>query len=115
MIDKRKFKDCSHCGMCKSICPVYKVFLKEKHSPRGKVLLLEKDKLDGVFFLCTTCGACTEVCPVDCELPVKVVRRYLQEEGKQTKVNKEMIEKVRKHGNPFGDGKVTSSKDLYCC
>jgi fumarate reductase (CoM/CoB) subunit B len=103
MIDKMKFKDCSKCGICKSICPVYKLFLKEKHSPRGKIILLEQDMLDGAFFLCTTCGACKEVCPVGSEIPVISVRKAICEEGRQTKANKEMLEKIKKYGNPFGE------------
>jgi hypothetical protein len=47
---------------------------------------------------------------------MKKLRSYLEKENLQTDTNKEMIENIRKFGNPFGkleEGKIP--KKLYCC
>jgi hypothetical protein len=47
---------------------------------------------------------------------MKKLRSLTEKEGLQTKENQEMIEKIRKFGNPFGkleEGKIP--KKLYCC
>lgn len=105
---------CSMCGLCKANCPVFLVRLTEKDSPRGKALLIKEDHLTGDFYNCTLCGACTVECPSDIDLELRSMRKKLVEKGKVTKANKELIEKIRKYGNPFGDGSA-DSKDLYCC
>ncbi|MCQ2957595.1 MAG: (Fe-S)-binding protein [Candidatus Gastranaerophilales bacterium] len=70
------FKDevykCSGCGLCQSVCPVYKVLKKECAVSRGKFKLLNaiinKDikfskKTLEIMELCLHCQACTEFCP----------------------------------------------------
>jgi fumarate reductase (CoM/CoB) subunit B len=102
-IDKVSIKNCSFCGMCKSVCPVFQVLLKEKISPRGKVILTKEEEIDKSFFVCTLCGACKEFCPNDISLPMIEVRRYLTLKGKNTLKNKKMLDNIRAFGNPFGE------------
>jgi len=64
--------NCSRCGTCLSICPVYKNTLDEGVSPRGKLSLIEAaankripftDKLSQKIYTCTMCNYCTKECP----------------------------------------------------
>jgi len=64
-----EFNRCAKCGMCLAQCPVYKVSLLEKASPRGKIQLAKFYK-EGRGTLseryrerCLLCGACATVCP----------------------------------------------------
>ena len=109
---------CSHCGLCKANCPVLKVMLKETVGPRGKMILIKKEILDKIFYLCSLCKACEVECPSGVETceEIRKQREKLVNEGRELESNKRMIENVRKYGNPFGkieEGKVP--KELYCC
>jgi len=55
---------CINCGLCKSICPVFKVLRDEVVSPRGKVIVLSDKVLDKVIFECTLCKGCEQRCPL---------------------------------------------------
>lgn len=110
------FENCIRCGMCKSLCPVFKALREESSSPRGHSILLSDKSLDKIVFQCNLCKACELKCPLEikiCEGILKA-REALVLKGKGLKENEEMIENIRKTGNPFGkDGK---NKDkLYCC
>ena len=63
---------CSRCGICQSVCPLYKVTRNESDVARGKLMLI--DGLMRSFFedpegvwqrldRCLLCGACAESCP----------------------------------------------------
>lgn len=113
-----KLEKCFHCGLCKANCPVYKVLLRETVSPRGKSILMQNEMLSDVFYLCTLCKACDQKCPADVEVSEEIrnSRKELVEKGIETKANKEMIENIRKYGNPFGKiekGKIPDK--MYCC
>lgn len=109
-------KKCSLCGMCKENCPVFKIMLKEKHSPRGKIMMIKEDMINDFFYMCTMCGACKQSCPSDVKIEIRTIRKELLRQGKETKANRHMIENIRKHGNPFGEVKEgVEPKDLYCC
>ena len=76
MKELESYKDdiykCSRCGLCQSVCPVFKATLNECAVSRGKFNILNgiikgdlsltknvKKYLD----LCTGCNACTDFCP----------------------------------------------------
>lgn len=107
---------CVKCGLCKSLCPVFKIIREETISPRGKAMILEKGVYDKIMYECSLCKACEEKCPAELKLcqAFKKARLVLVESGKETKENKEMIKNIRDFGNPFGklQGKA---KKLYCC
>lgn len=108
--------DCSKCGLCKAVCPIFRVTRSESFGPRCRMIQMKEDKIDPAMVYSTLCSACDAVCPVGIEISkrIKEVREKLVLEGHETEVNKRMIENIRKHGNPFGkiDGKP---KELFCC
>ena len=109
---------CVKCGMCKSLCPVFKTLRQEEYSPRGKVFLLNEKILDKIIFECNLCKACELKCPLDIKVcdAIKKAREVMVLKGKELKQNKEMIENIRKSGNPFGSSEnLKGSGKLYCC
>ena len=76
---KKEFKDyqeeiykCSRCGLCQSVCPVFKVTLNECAVSRGKFNILNgilkgdlrfSDNVKKYLDLCTGCNACKDFCP----------------------------------------------------
>ncbi len=107
---------CVRCGMCKSLCPVFKTLRQEEYSPRGKAILLNKKILDKIIFECNLCKACETKCPLDIKVcdAIKKAREAMVLKGRGLKQNEDMIKNIKKTGNPFGEinGKVDK---LYCC
>ncbi|MGM0366442.1 MAG: (Fe-S)-binding protein [Actinomycetota bacterium] len=71
-IKKDQLFNCSRCGNCLAVCPIYKQTLDESVTPRGKLSLLEAvdrgvlkytDRLSGRIYTCTMCNYCTAECP----------------------------------------------------
>lgn len=67
-----QLKTCSKCGLCQSVCPVYKITGKETIVSRGKFNLLlgllkgdlkYSKKMDEALSLCLNCKACDDFCP----------------------------------------------------
>jgi Fe-S oxidoreductase len=106
--------ECTLCGMCREVCPIFKVNKSEAASPRGKAIFRKKGLNDEIFFQCTLCGACKQACPSKVDLGLKAHRAALVNAGKDAPGSRKMIENVRKYGNPFGEGK-DEPEDLYCC
>jgi len=111
------FESCVRCGMCKELCPVFGVLKEEEVSARGKGIVLSEKIMDRVLFECTLCGMCEEKCPLGIEIcdAVRKGREAMVLMGKGLKGNKEMIENVRKFGNPFGKMTEKDKEKLYCC
>ncbi len=111
------FDSCIQCGMCKAICPVFKVLKEERVSARGKGIIISDKVMDKVVFECTLCGGCEQECPLNIKIcdAVRKVREAMVLRGKGLKSNEEMIENIRKYGNPFGKGKISDKDKLYCC
>ncbi len=110
------FDHCIKCGMCKSLCPVFKTLKEERVSARGKAIILSDKVMDKVVFECTLCKGCEQSCPLEIKVcdAVRKAREAMVLKGKGLKSNEEMIENVRKSGNPFGKGVIDKDK-LYCC
>jgi glycolate oxidase iron-sulfur subunit len=106
---------CSLCGLCKSVCPIFRVLLTETSSPRAKAIFIKNNVLDKIFYKCTNCEACEKECPAQVDFQLKKIRAELVERGMETSANKKMIVNIRKHGNPFGEIKKGAPKELYCC
>ncbi len=107
---------CIKCGLCKSLCPVFKILKEEEISPRGHSILLLNKIVQERIFECNLCKACEKKCPLNlkiCEAILKA-REAVTLQEKNIKTNQEMIENVRKTGNPFG-GKKPEGDKLYCC
>lgn len=67
-----EFEQCIKCGLCQATCPVCKVLLLEKYTPRGKIQLARfyqqgdlplTDHYRDIFSRCLLCGACEATCP----------------------------------------------------
>jgi len=115
---KTTIADCSNCGFCKAVCPVFLILLEETKGARGRAALAKRDIKDDVYYLCSLCGACKEVCPEGIDLPeeIRKMRDKMVDLGLETEGNKKMIENIKQYGNPFGKvEKGKMPKDLYCC
>jgi len=109
-------QNCIRCGMCKSLCPVFKSVKEEELSPRGHSILLDQKIINDLLFQCTLCKACEQKCPLNLKIctAIRNAREALVLEEKGLKSNKEMIKNTRETGSPFGKGKPDKDK-LYCC
>jgi len=107
---------CIKCGMCKSLCPVFKTLNEEYFSPRGRTILMQDKNFDEILFKCNLCKACEQQCPLGIKVweAVRKSREIINLRGKELKSNKEMIKNVKESGNPFGKDPEKSGK-LYCC
>ena len=64
--------NCGKCGICLSVCPVYKVLKEEQASPRARIQLIKAFKegrqpssplLKELISKCLMCGSCAAMCP----------------------------------------------------
>jgi len=71
--DELQYLNCIRCGLCLSVCPTYREYLRETASPRGRVALARKgfeEKLELTpnlieqMYGCFACMACEDACPV---------------------------------------------------
>ncbi len=111
------FENCIKCGMCKSICPVFKILKEERVSPRGKAIILSDKVMDKVLFECNLCKGCEQKCPLGIKIcdGIRKAREAMVLKKKGLKSNEEMMENIRKYGNPFGKGDLKDLEKLYCC
>ena len=96
--------NCNLCGLCNEICSVTNATKKESTSPRAKMLLIKKNILDKAFYVCADPLEYNASCNkgVDIYKEIMRMRQLMVEKGMETKANKEMIENLRRTGNPFG-------------
>ena len=91
---ENEYLNCIRCGLCLSVCPTYREYLKETASPRGRVALARKG-LEGKLELspnlieqmygCFACMACNDLCPVGIKpAELTIAMRDIQEEIKPT-------------------------------
>ena len=95
---------CVRCGLCKSLCPVFKILREEQFSPRGKAIILDNANFEKIVYECTLCKACEKRCPLNlklCEAFVKA-RKVLIGQKKEIPENKELIKNLNKSGNIYG-------------
>jgi len=95
---------CIKCGLCKSLCPVFKVMREEQYSPRGKTILLDNNYYEKIIFQCSLCKACEEKCPLNLKLCDAFINaRKVLAEGKRVPAEvSEVIKNLQKTGNIFG-------------
>lgn len=100
---KELLEKCIKCGMCKALCPVFQTLREEDLGPRGRIILLENEIYDKTIYDCSLCQACEVKCPLNLKLcdAFKEARKILVNEKHETKENREMINNIRKSGNPF--------------
>ena len=114
---------CTHCWLCRNVCPAYKVLKDEITSPRGKNVTIDafienKIQVEWKYFFeyCNWCEACLAVCPVKAGFNAIKAREFVVKNWFISKENKEMLENINKWRNPFWEVKQWSTPDkLYCC
>lgn len=118
---------CINCGSCINFCPVYNQ--KGSHygntgyiGSKGIIFSAYQEGLkkaqQGGSHDCTLCGVCSKNCPMKIKLykKVRAIRAEQEKGGIQSKSNREMMNKIKKDGNPFGQKKGDEIPDkLYCC
>jgi len=104
---------CSRCGFCRAVCPIFDVSKRAGANARGKMILL-KEVMDGklpvtegvaqALLRCTTCMNCTVICPsgVEPQEVIKAARREMVGMGYDN-LFKAMGEVVEKYGNIYGE------------
>ncbi len=114
---------CTHCWLCRNVCPAYKVLQDEIVSPRGKNIAIysfidNKIQIDWKYFYeyCNGCEACLAVCPVKRWFDAIRAREQIVKNWFKSKANEEMLENIRKRRNPFWEVQQWKTPDkLYCC
>ncbi|MCG8565673.1 MAG: (Fe-S)-binding protein [Desulfobacterales bacterium] len=70
--DTGDIRNCNKCGLCMSVCPVYKTLKEEQAAPRARLRLIkafEEQDLEASPLLkeliskCLMCGSCSAICP----------------------------------------------------
>ncbi|MEK4198886.1 (Fe-S)-binding protein [Cytobacillus sp. FSL K6-0265] len=84
--------DCVQCGYCLPACPTYTTMGKERHSPRGRINLVQMasegkislKEIEDSMELCLGCRACETACPTNVQYG-KILSSYkevrMQQEG----------------------------------
>ncbi len=115
---ERKFRQqilqCSRCGFCQAVCPIYGATLRPALNARGKMLVLKEvmdgkiqlnDELIETLFQCTTCASCAVNCPSGVNVPeiIKQVRKDMVSIGSCHPAFKGMNEVLQKYTNIYAE------------
>jgi Fe-S oxidoreductase len=114
---REQILQCSRCGFCQAVCPVYGATLRPSYNARGKMLLLKEvmdgkielnDELIETLFQCTTCASCTQNCPSGVKVPeiIKQVRKDMVHIGSCPPAFKGMNEVLAKTTNIYGEDEM---------
>ena len=110
---RKAIAQCSRCGFCRAVCPIFNLTKRPITNARGKMILL-KEVMDGklpitegvaqAFLRCTTCMNCTLNCPsgADPQEAIKAARKDMVEMGFDN-LFKAMGEVIEKYGNIYGE------------
>ena len=92
------FEPCVTCGLCKGLCPTFKILLEERISARGFAIKLSDKVVEKAIHECTLCGACDQRCPVKIPITEGIVkaREVLHLRGKNLEKNNERLEKIER-------------------
>ena len=95
---------CTKCGLCKNLCPVFRIMREEQYSPRGKAILLNNEDYEKIVYSCSLCKACEKQCPLNLELCKAFIncRKILVNEKKDIPANKDIIKNLSKVENRYG-------------
>jgi len=102
---KEIIEKCFKCGLCKPLCPVFKIMREEQYSSRGKAIMLKNNQYDKIVFTDTLSKQCEVNCPLGIKMHKAIIkaRQVLVGNKKEPKEIKEMIENLEKTGNIFGE------------
>jgi glycolate oxidase iron-sulfur subunit len=114
-------KECSKCGKCRSVCPIFLRLKDEVMSPRGRISLIEamlrggltdsSKYLDTVRF-CLRCSRCSGVCPsgIEAEGIVQSARELLAEKTGIPDAAKEVFRSLLFDPKGFRDALVKAAE-----
>jgi glycolate oxidase iron-sulfur subunit len=113
---KEIVEKCIKCGLCKSLCPVFKIIREEQISPRGKAIILNNNEYEKLIYECALCKACEEKCPLNLKLctAFRNARKILVWQKKEISEAKQVIKNLEKTKNIYGieeDKKITKIKN----
>jgi len=111
---RKQILQCSRCGFCQAVCPVYGATLRPGLNARGKMLLLKEvmdgnlpldDQLTESLFQCTTCASCFENCPSGVQVPdiIKQARKDMVSVGSCHPAFEGMHKVLQKHTNIYAE------------
>jgi glycolate oxidase iron-sulfur subunit len=94
---------CIKCGLCKELCPVFRVLREEQSSPRGHAILLANKIEDSFVFDCTLCKACEEKCPMSLKLctAIRKAREVMNLKERGNLKVEEMKKRLLEGKNPY--------------
>ena len=110
---RKAITQCSRCGFCRAVCPIFDLTKRPITNARGKMILM-KEVMEGklpvtegvaqALLRCTTCMNCTVNCPsgVDPQEVIKAARKDMVGMGYDN-LFKKMGEVVEKYGNIYGE------------
>jgi len=117
---ERKYRNqilqCSRCGFCQAVCPIFETTLRPAYNARGKMLLL-KEVMDGqielskelaeTFYHCTTCQSCTYSCPAKINVSeiVEEIRKKLYSDGYAPEPVLGVRDNISKAGNVYASAR----------
>ena len=94
--EKETIHSCSKCGLCQSVCPIYKITGNDCTVSRGHFIMLKgfingklkmTKKLNRYLDICLKCGACSKFCPSSIDV-VNIITLAKAEYFKQHKMEK---------------------------
>ncbi len=110
---RKAVTQCSRCGFCRAVCPIFELTKRPITNARGKMILL-KEIMDGklqvtegvaqALLRCTTCKNCTVNCPsgVDPQEIIKAARKEMVGLGHDN-LFRAMGDVIEKYGNIYGE------------
>ena len=110
---RKAIVQCSRCGFCRAVCPIFDLTKRPITNARGKMILM-KEVIEGklpvtegvaqALLRCTTCMNCTVNCPsgADPQEVIKAARKDMVAAGFDN-LFKKMGEVVEKYGNIYGE------------
>ena len=110
---RKAIVQCSRCGFCRAVCPIFDLTKRPITNARGKMILM-KEVMEGklpvtegvaqALLRCTTCMNCTVNCPsgADPQEVIKAARKDMVAAGFDN-LFKKMGEVVEKYGNIYGE------------
>jgi len=95
---------CTKCGLCKSLCPVFRIVREEQYSPRGMAIMMQNDIIERILYDCTLCKACEIQCPMNLKICDSIIkaRNVFVNSKREVRSNNEIIKNLNKTGNIFG-------------
>ncbi len=118
----KEMLNCTQCGFCKEVCPIFEDVGWDSSSARGKVSLCYGLYTGDInpdpsvverLYQCTTCADCTRRCPSSTAVVdiIEAARRDVVSSGIIGPVQQRILDSVTTKGNPFGE--TTSRREIF--